>query len=184
MKKHAAWTIAALLTGAALAQQAPPATPAAPALPTLGELVRTNPELSTLRTALEAAGLLTELDNTEGFRRTLFAPTNAAFARIPAADLQALLNNREALTRILTGHLALGALPSFALSDGARIQAINDVLWTVEVENDMAMLGGAGVTQADIQASNGVVHLIDTVLMPMEEDDAEEEAAPAAPAGG
>ncbi|MCZ7597647.1 MAG: fasciclin domain-containing protein [Gammaproteobacteria bacterium] len=117
----------------------------------------------TLVTAVQAAGLVDTLKGEGPF--TVFAPTDEAFARIPAADLEALLADKEALTRVLTYHVVPGkvmAADVVNLESAATVEGSEIAISTAEgVKVDEAT-----VVQTDIEASNGVIHVIDMVIMP------------------
>jgi uncharacterized surface protein with fasciclin (FAS1) repeats len=118
---------------------------------------------STLATALTAAGLIDTLKGPGPF--TVFAPTNDAFAKIPAADLRALLEDKAALTKVLTYHVVAGkvmAADVVTMKEAKSVQGGTiaiDATAGVKVNNAM-------VTATDILATNGVIHVIDTVIMP------------------
>ena len=116
----------------------------------------------TLATALQAAGLIDTLKGAGPF--TVFAPTDAAFAKIPKADLDALIKDKAKLTAVLTYHVVPGKVMAKDVKAGdvKTVQGSNLMLGTaggVTVNN-------AKVVQADIMASNGVIHVIDTVVLP------------------
>mgnify|MGYP001043410550 CR=1 FL=1 len=119
----------------------------------------------TLVAAVQAAGLVETLKGEGPF--TVFAPTDEAFAKIPEADLQALLADQEALTAVLTYHVVPGkvmAADVMGLEEAATVQgAMVDIDTT-----DGVMVNDATVVATDIEASNGVIHVIDTVIMPPE----------------
>jgi uncharacterized surface protein with fasciclin (FAS1) repeats len=117
----------------------------------------------TLATALQAAGLIDTLKGKGPF--TVFAPTDEAFAKIPKADLDALLKDKAKLTAVLTYHVVPGKVMARDVKAGSvkTVQGGNITLATaggVTVNN-------AKVVSADVGASNGVIHVIDTVLLPM-----------------
>jgi uncharacterized surface protein with fasciclin (FAS1) repeats len=124
-------------------------------------------QFNTLAAALTAAGLVPTLKGTGPF--TVFAPTDAAFAKLPAGVVADLLKpeNKAKLTAVLTYHVVSGKVMSAALAgkvtDAPTVQG-----QTVKVDATMGgvMVNNARVTTADIQASNGVIHVIDTVLLP------------------
>lgn len=127
--------------------------------------------LSTLVTAVQAAGLVDTLKGEGPF--TVFAPTNAAFEKLPEGTLDNLLlpENREQLASLLQYHVVSGKVMSSDLSDGQVVTTLNGATLTVEIENGMvylvdAMGGRANVATPDVEVSNGVVHIIDTVVMP------------------
>jgi uncharacterized surface protein with fasciclin (FAS1) repeats len=125
-----------------------------------------NPEFSTLVTAVKAAGLVDTLKSKGPF--TVFAPTNAAFARIPKHKLEALLKNKKALTAVLTYHVVAGkvmAADVVKLKNGTKVKTVQGRSIVVRVKPGV-MVNNAKVVKTDIEASNGVIHVIDTVLMP------------------
>lgn len=132
---------------------------------TIAEIVSTDANFSTLLAAVKAAGLVETLSGNGPF--TVFAPTNAAFAKIPQADLEALLKNKEALTKVLTYHVVAGKVMSadvVKLSSAKTVQG-QDV--AIVVKDGKVMLNGSStVTAVDIEAKNGVIHVIDTVILP------------------
>ena len=120
---------------------------------------------NTLEAAVIAAGLVDALSGAGPF--TVFAPTDAAFAALPAGTVEALLNDPQGLlTEILTYHVAGGNVLSTQLSDGQAITTLNGATVTVTINADGVFINDAKVTVADIQADNGVVHVIDAVLLP------------------
>jgi uncharacterized surface protein with fasciclin (FAS1) repeats len=122
--------------------------------------------LSTLAAAIEAAGLAETLQNGGPF--TVFAPTNEAFEALPEGTLESLLmpENRELLVQILTYHVVPGEVMSGDLEDGMRAETVEGSEVTISVNNYGASVDGASVVQADIEASNGVIHVIDSVIIP------------------
>jgi uncharacterized surface protein with fasciclin (FAS1) repeats len=120
----------------------------------------------TLATALEAAGLVSTLKGPGPF--TVFAPTDQAFAKLPAGTLETLLKpeNKEKLQRILTFHVVSGKVMA---SDAVKLtsaKAVSGDTITINVHNGVVHVEQATVTKADVSASNGVIHVIDTVLVP------------------
>ena len=123
-------------------------------------------DLSTLVAAVKAADLVETLSGTGPF--TVFAPTNEAFAKIPAETLAELLKpeNKDKLTAILTYHVVAAKALSTDLSDGQEIATVNGATLKVSIKDGMVMINDSKVITADLLQSNGVVHLIDSVLMP------------------
>jgi uncharacterized surface protein with fasciclin (FAS1) repeats len=117
----------------------------------------------TLATALQAAGLIDTLKGKGPF--TVFAPTDEAFAKIPKADLDALLKDKAKLTAVLTFHVVPGAVMAKDVKPGA-VKTVQGGNLTVAVAGGAVTVNGAKVTKTDITASNGVIHVIDTVVMP------------------
>lgn len=124
------------------------------------------PNLSTLVAAVKAAGLVETLSGDGPF--TVFAPDNAAFDKLPKATLTDLLKpeNKQQLTDILTYHVVPGTYAASDLSDGQELKTVNGETLTVSVKDGAVKVGDATVTQADVFQSNGVAHVIDTVLQP------------------
>ncbi|PNY82138.1 fasciclin domain-containing protein [Deinococcus koreensis] len=137
---------------------------AVPSGNTIAAIVSNDPNFSTLLTAVQAAGLVETLSGPGPF--TVFAPTNAAFAKVPAADLQALLNDRAQLRALLLYHVVPGRVTSTQVAGLSSAKTVNGANVRVSATGGMVMINESTVTQADIRASNGVIHVIDTVLMP------------------
>jgi len=119
---------------------------------------------STLAAALEAAGLVETLQGEGPF--TVFAPTDAAFAKLPEGTVEGLLQDSESLTRILTYHVVAGEVTSEQVVrlDGA--ETVAGIRAPIEVRDGSVYVGGAKVVTTDIRASNGVIHVIDSVMIP------------------
>ena len=124
--------------------------------------------LSTLVTAVIAGGLVPTLQSPGPF--TVFAPTNDAFAALGQSTINALLADHDRLVDVLTYHVLPVEVHSTDLSDGQRATTVEGGDLTVRIQRGTVSIVGAGstarVVQADVQASNGVVHVIDTVLLP------------------
>ena len=120
---------------------------------------------NTLVAAVSAAGLVDTLKSDGPF--TVFAPTNAAFAALPEGTVETLLKpeNKDQLTAILTYHVVLGKVMSGDLSNGMTATTAQGGDLTIMTEGGV-MVNGANVTAADIEASNGVIHVIDAVILP------------------
>ena len=121
---------------------------------------------TTLVAAVTAADLATTLSGAGPF--TVFAPTNAAFDKVPKATLDALLTpaKKADLTNILTYHVVPGALMAADLKDGQKLKTVQGKELTVSVKEGKVMIDGATVTIPDVVSSNGVTHVIDGVVMP------------------
>jgi uncharacterized surface protein with fasciclin (FAS1) repeats len=124
-----------------------------------------NESFSTLVAAVQAADLVDTLKGEGPF--TVFAPTNDAFAALPAGTVEDLLKpeNKDKLTAILTYHVVPGKVMSGDLSDGMTATTVQGTDVTIGT-TDGVTVDGAKVVQADIEASNGVIHVIDTVILP------------------
>jgi transforming growth factor-beta-induced protein len=121
---------------------------------------------TTLVSAVQAAGLEETLRGEGPY--TVFAPTDDAFAAVPQETMDALLADpKGALTDVLTYHVVPGKVMSTDLSDGMTVETVNGQTLTIKVAADgTVMVNDATVTTADIETSNGVIHVIDTVLVP------------------
>lgn len=123
--------------------------------------------VTTLVAAVKAAGLVDALTGEGPF--TVFAPTDAAFAKLPEGTVDTLVmpENKEKLTGILTYHVVAGAYKSTDLADGEqKVATLNGQELTIVKSADGVTVNGAHVEIADVISSNGVTHVIDTVLMP------------------
>ena len=122
-------------------------------------------QFKTLTKALGSAGLVTTLQGKGPF--TVFAPTDAAFAALPKGTVENLLKpeNKAKLTKILTYHVVPGSVLSTSLKSG-DVKSVEGSSLKVAVSTGKVTVGGANVVKADIKASNGVIHVIDKVLMP------------------
>ena len=118
---------------------------------------------NTLLAAVEAAGLVDTLKGPGPF--TVFAPTDAAFAKIPKAKLDALLKDKAALTKVLTYHVVSGKVMAADVKPG-MVKTVEGGSVTVKSKGSKVMIDKALVAKTDIAADNGVIHVIDTVLMP------------------
>ena len=119
---------------------------------------------NTLVTALKEAGLVETLKGEGPF--TVFAPSDDAFAKIPADQLSALLADKEKLTAVLTYHVVPGEVMASDVMTMDSAETVQGQAVTIKAENGMVMINQATVTTADIETSNGVIHVIDTVIMP------------------
>lgn len=122
-------------------------------------------QFKTLTKALGSAGLVTTLQGKGPF--TVFAPTDAAFAALPKGTVENLLKpeNKAQLTKILTYHVVPGSVLSTSLKSG-DVKSVEGTSLKVGVNAGKVTVSGANVVKADIKASNGVIHVIDKVLMP------------------
>ncbi len=118
---------------------------------------------TTLTAAIDAAGL-SEVLNTEG-PFTVFAPTDEAFSNLPAGTLESLLADKEALTRVLLYHVTAGEVMAAEVVDLRAATTLNGEKVKIGVENGVT-INDATVVKTDVRAQNGVIHVIDTVLIP------------------
>jgi uncharacterized surface protein with fasciclin (FAS1) repeats len=123
-----------------------------------------NPLLSTLVAAVKAAGLVDTLNSASNI--TVFAPDNAAFAKIPAATLKGILANKAELTKILTYHVASGRYTAAQLASGAKIKTLEGGTVTPAMMAGSYTVNGASVVCGNVQTANATVYIINTVLTP------------------
>lgn len=123
-----------------------------------------NPDFSTLVTAIKAAGLVDTLKGAGPF--TVFAPTNAAFAKVP--NLDAILKDKAKLTAILTYHVVPGKVlaKDVVTMNGKMVKTVQGSEVKITVKGGKVMVDKAHVVKTDIEASNGVIHVIDSVIVP------------------
>lgn len=122
-----------------------------------------NGNFTTLVAAVEAAGLVDTLKGDGPF--TVFAPTDEAFAALPEGTIEALLADIPTLTGILTYHVIPGAVMSSDLTEGMTAETVNGQSVTFTLDGG-AMINGANIVMADIETTNGVIHVIDAVILP------------------
>ncbi|MBU6244332.1 MAG: fasciclin domain-containing protein [Actinomycetales bacterium] len=135
---------------------------------TIIDIASGTPDLSTLVTAVNAAGLVDTLNGAGPF--TVFAPTDEAFAALPAGVLDALLmpENKDTLAKILTYHVVPGKVMAADVTDGS-VATVEGQSVTLSTSNGVTV-DGATVVTPDIEASNGVIHVIDAVILPPDVD--------------
>jgi uncharacterized surface protein with fasciclin (FAS1) repeats len=123
-------------------------------------------DFTTLTAALESAGLVDTLKGDGPF--TVFAPTDAAFRKLPAGTVENLLKpeNKAQLTKILTYHVVAGTVPASAARKLDRAKTLEGSSFEIRGGSGKLMIDNATVVKADIHARNGVIHVIDTVLIP------------------
>jgi len=120
-------------------------------------------QFKTLAKALTEAGLIDTLKGPGPF--TVFAPTDAAFAKIPADQLNALLADKAMLTKVLTYHVVPGAVMAKDVKSG-MVKTVEGQALTIDVSSTGVTVDDAKVIKTDILAKNGVIHVIDTVVVP------------------
>ncbi len=152
-----------------LAFAAEPAASAATAKKAQADIVDTAVaagQFKTLAAALKAAGLVETLKGPGPF--TVFAPTDAAFAKLPAGTVENLLKpeNRDKLTAILTYHVVPGKVMASSVAGMDSATTVQGGKLDITTSGNAVMVDGAKVTATDVAASNGVIHVIDKVLMP------------------
>ena len=133
---------------------------------TIVDVAVANGSFTTLVTALKAADLVGALSGTGPF--TVFAPTDAAFAKLPAGTVDALLKDPKKLASILTYHVVSGKVMAADVikGNGAKPATLNGAALDIKVAGGKVYVNGAQVTMADVVGSNGVIHVIDAVVLP------------------
>ena len=152
---------------ATLSAAAAPASPASPAASkTIVQVAAGNPQFSTLAGLIQKAGLVSALSGKT--KLTVFAPTNAAFAKLPKATLKKVQGDKKLLTSILTYHVVKGAVPASKVVklNGKSVKTLNGKRVKIAVKSGKVYVNKARVTKTDVKASNGVIHVINQVLIP------------------
>lgn len=119
---------------------------------------------TTLVAAVKAAGLVETLSGAGPF--TVFAPSDAAFAKLPAGTVEGLLQDKDKLTKILTYHVVAGHVTAADVVKIHSAKTVEGSSATIVVQDGKVMVDAATVQQTDILCANGVIHVIDSVLMP------------------
>jgi uncharacterized surface protein with fasciclin (FAS1) repeats len=149
------------------AAQASPASSASPAAgKNIVQVAAGNPQFSTLASLIKKAGLVSALSGKS--QLTVFAPTNAAFAKLPKATLKKVQGDKKLLTSILTYHVVKGAVPASEVVklDGKSVKTLNGKSVKIAVKSGKVYVNKARVTKTDVKASNGVIHVVNQVLIP------------------
>ena len=131
---------------------------------TIAQIAAGNPTFSTLVSLLKKVGLVKVLDGTTNY--TVFAPTNAAFAAVPAGTLKALAANKTELKSVLLYHVVPGSLPASKVVKHKTLTTAEGASVTISVKGMDVYVNKARVTQANIRATNGYIHVINAVLIP------------------
>ena len=166
MKSRVAGIASAVAVAAAIAGMAFGATLAQAGKQDLVDTAVANGQFKTLAAALNAAGLVNTLKGPGPF--TVFAPTDDAFAKLPPGTLDDLLRpeNKGKLTAILTYHVVPGAVTSRQVTNLKEAKTVNGSMLQVSTRDGKVMINNADVVKPDIETSNGVIHVIDAVLLP------------------
>ena len=131
---------------------------------TITQIAASDPNFSTLVSLLQKANLTDTLNRTTNY--TVFAPTNAAFEKVPSSTLADLANNTTALKRVLLYHVVPGTLLSKDIKGNGTLTTANGLPLTYSVNGTTVKVDNATVTKADINATNGVIHVVDSVMIP------------------
>jgi uncharacterized surface protein with fasciclin (FAS1) repeats len=132
--------------------------------PNIVALAASNPQLSTLVTLVKSAGLVKALSGSS--KLTVFAPTNAAFAKVPKATLNKLAHNKKLLAEVLEYHVVKGALTAAQIEKKTSLKTLEGASVTVKVKSGSVYINQAKVITPNLKASNGIVHVINGVLTP------------------
>lgn len=131
---------------------------------TITQTAAASPQFSTLVSLLQKAGLAKTLAGKGPY--TVFAPTNAAFAKVPKATLDALAADPAKLKAVLLYHVVKGRVPAAKVVKLASVKTLEGQTAAVSVMGAKVTIGGAPVVKTDVKATNGVIHVIDRVLLP------------------
>jgi uncharacterized surface protein with fasciclin (FAS1) repeats len=133
---------------------------------TIVDVAASNPQFSTLVSLVKKAGLVGALSGST--KLTVFAPTNAAFAKLPKATLKKVAGDKKLLTSILTYHVVKGAVPASKVVklNGKSVKTLNGKTVKITVKGGSVYVNSSKVIKTDVKASNGIIHVIDTVLIP------------------
>jgi uncharacterized surface protein with fasciclin (FAS1) repeats len=152
-----------IVAAAGSATAAPPAAGAAQSKTIVG-VAASDPQFSTLVKLVKSAGLATTLSKGS---YTVFAPTNAAFAKVPKSTLNALAKDKAMLKAVLTYHVVKGKVPASKVVKLTSAKTVNGASVKIAVRGGKVYLNGnTRVTKTDIKASNGIIHVINKVLLP------------------
>jgi uncharacterized surface protein with fasciclin (FAS1) repeats len=132
--------------------------------PNIVALAASSPQLSTLVTLVKSAGLVKALSGST--KLTVFAPTNAAFAKVPKATLNKLAHNKKLLAEVLEYHVVKGALTAAQIEKKTSLTTLEGASVTVKVKSGSVYINQAKVITPNLKASNGIVHVINSVLTP------------------
>ena len=132
--------------------------------PNIVTLAASSPKLSTLVKLVKSAGLVKALSGSS--KLTVFAPTNAAFAKVPKATLQKLAHHRKMLAAVLEYHVVKGALSASQVEKRHSLKTLEGASLTVKVKHGSVYINRAKVIKPNLRASNGIVHVINRVLIP------------------
>jgi uncharacterized surface protein with fasciclin (FAS1) repeats len=161
-----ATSLSTIMMAAALSVPGPVSQPEIADEPTMNivELAASAGSFNTLVAAVKAAGLVETLSGEGPF--TVFAPTDEAFALIPQADLDALLADKEALTAVLTYHVVPGKVFAKDVVDLSSAKTVNGQSVQIKTWEGQVKIDEATVVSTDIEATNGIIHVIDRVILP------------------
>jgi uncharacterized surface protein with fasciclin (FAS1) repeats len=151
-------------TGLVASSSAAPAKPEQAKKQNIVQTAASAGQFTTLAALLEQAGLAKTLQGKGPY--TVFAPTDAAFAKVPKSTLNALAKDKAALRSVLLYHVASGKVPAAKVVKLKSAETLNGQSVSIRVRNGKVFVSGAQVTTPDVMASNGVIHVINKVLIP------------------
>jgi uncharacterized surface protein with fasciclin (FAS1) repeats len=165
-KPRSWWTVLAVLIAVVASGWGTAAATAGAAQKDIVDTAVAAGSFKTLAAALQAAGLVDTLKGPGPF--TVFAPTDAAFAKLPAGTVENLLKpeNKAKLTAILTYHVVPGSVPAAKVTQMSSAPTVNGKALAISNDGGTVTVGGAKVVKTDIVCSNGVIHVIDAVMLP------------------
>ena len=166
MKKMILVSIGIVLALALVSCASAPSNDEMASQPSIAEIAVDDGRFTTLVAALDAAGLVETLSSDGSY--TVFAPTDDAFAKLPEGTVEALLNDIPTLTNILLYHVVSGSVMAADVVglDGAMVETLSGDSVMVKVDMGNVYINDAQVIITDIEASNGVIHVVDTVILP------------------
>jgi uncharacterized surface protein with fasciclin (FAS1) repeats len=158
-------TLTVLIALVAFAQEPTTREIKTPPAPTMNivETAKASANLTTFARAIEAAGLTDTLNEAGPY--TIFAPTDEAFAKLPAGTLDEWMKDKETLKKVLLHHVVSGKVSASEVGAMQSAKALEGPSLAIKSANNKVMIDNAGIVQPDIAASNGVIHAIDTVLV-------------------
>lgn len=157
-------TVALLLTAVLAVAFAAPSSALAASKPNLVQVAASNRQFSTLVRLVRAAGLVRALSGST--KLTVLAPTDAAFAKVPKRTLNALAKDRRALRRVLLYHVLSGAVPAREIVTLRSAPTLAGPDVAIRVSGKRVFVNKARVIATDVKASNGIIHVLDSVLLP------------------
>jgi uncharacterized surface protein with fasciclin (FAS1) repeats len=153
-----------LIAMLAIAATVVPSVAAASSSKNLVQVAASNPQFSTLVTLVKKAGLVSALSGKS--KLTVLAPTNAAFSKVPKKTLNALLKNKKQLRAVLLYHVLKGAVPARTVVKLHSAKTLEGSSIKIRVRGGKVYVNNARVIKTDVKASNGIIHVINSVLIP------------------
>jgi len=166
MKRIALFALSGLVSGAVAVPAASASQTSSAAPDNIVAVATGDPQFSTLVSLTKKAGLVNALSGKRDL--TVFAPTNAAFAKLPKSTLAKVQSDKKLLTSILTYHVVKGAVPASEVAklNGESVKSLNGKAVKIRASAGKVYVNTSRVTKTDVKASNGVIHVINRVLLP------------------